>query len=72
MAIRFEQCVDTAHAVACCEAGILYLNMGAVGTGQDWVLNDPIKNGPDDIEHMHGTNRNGMWPPSEFAICVED
>lgn len=72
MAITFVQCTDTAHAVACAKVGILYLQVGTVGTGTEWVLNNLQNRGAAEIEFMHRTNRANMWPPSEFAYAVED
>lgn len=68
MGVRFEQCKNVTHAEQCHEAGLLYLNYGLIGEGTDWQQSEVAHSA---IRELYN-NESGMWPPSEFAICLED
>ena len=62
MAVRFVLCASKEHAIACREAGLLYLRYG-----DDWYLAMGL-----DAQWVRECYDSLRWPSTDFAIALED
>ena len=70
MAVRFVPCASKEHAVACREAGLLYINFSQLDMPDDWAL----AQGCDAAWVLSWyNNNNSHWPrAADFGVALED
>ena len=70
MAVRFVPCVSKEHAIACREAGLLYINFSQLDMPDDWEL--ALGCDAAWVRTIYDEN-NSRWPRTDdFGVALED